>query len=260
MDLCSRFESVMERLRRAEVAAGRRRGSVFLTAVSKFHPAVAVAELARWWAKRAARDPAYGVPCFGENYVQEALAKMAEVDILLAADPPEIRPRWHFIGHLQSRKAKDCAGRFSLIQTVDSIKLARILQKNWRDLVEERPRGLLEPAPTPQAVLVQVNIAAEPQKSGVAPEELEPLLRELAGMAELKPAGLMCMPPMTDDPEDARPHFRRLFELRAAMNKKTGLELPVLSMGMSQDFDVAVAEGADLVRVGTDIFGPRPAA
>ena len=182
---------------------------------------------------------------------------MAEVDGLLAANPPARRPVWHFTGHLQSRKAKECAGRFAVIQTLDSLKLAQNLQKTWRTDVAERPRGLDDPAPAPQAVLVQVNIAAEPQKSGVAPEDVEELLRGIDAMPELEAGGLMCLPPMTDDAEDARPYFRRLFELRNDMRQKTGLPLPVLSMGMSQDFHVAVAEGADLVRVGTDIFGPR---
>ena len=254
-----RFEAVMERLRRAEAEAGRPRGSVALTAVSKFHPAVAVAEVARWWAQRAAEDPAYGTPCFGENYVQEALAKMADVEALLAAGPPVAPPVWHFTGHLQSRKAKDCVGRFALIQTVDSIKLARILQKDWSAVLGLSPRGLADPPPPAQDILVQVNIAAEAQKSGVLPEELEALLREVAAMPELRVRGLMCLPPMTDEAEDARPHFRRLFELRELMRENTGLDLPVLSMGMSQDFHVAVAEGAGLVRVGTDIFGPRSA-
>ena len=256
-ELFERFERVMERLRRAEAEAGRPRGVVALTAVSKYHPASAVADLARYWAERAEADPAYGVPCFGENYVQEALAKMAEVDDFLAANLPVRRPVWHFTGHLQSRKAKECAGRFALIQTLDSLKLAQNLQKTWRADVAERPRGLDDPAPAPQSVLVQVNIAAEPQKSGVAPEDVEEHQPGIAAMPELEARGLMCLPPMTDNAEDARPYFRRLFELRNDMRQKTGLQLPVLSMGMSQDFHVAVAEGADLVRVGTDIFGPR---
>ena len=257
-ELRRRFESVMQRLRRAEADAGRPRGCVALTAVSKFHPAEAVARVARVWSQCAEQDPACGAPCFGENYTQEALEKMDEVAALLREDPPAFLPEWHFTGHVQSRKAKDCVGRFTLIQTLDSLKLAQNWQKAWCLFVEQKPRGLSDPAPAPQNVLVQVNIAAEPQKSGVLPEDLEALLQGLAGMREIQVRGLMCLPPMTDEAEDARPHFRRLFELRAAMRQKTGLELPVLSMGMSQDFHVAVAEGADLVRVGTDIFGPRP--
>ncbi len=225
--VAARLEAVRERLRRAAEQAGRRPEDVALAAVSKYHSAGAIAAAI-----------AAGQRVFAENYVQEALAKQEELK--------EHEIFWHFIGKLQSNKAKFAVGRFSLVHTVDSLKLARTLHKKALDIGE------------PQAVLLQVNVGREEQKAGVLPEDLASLAREAAHMEGLQLQGLMCMPPWHEDPERSRPYFRMLCELRNTLQDKERVKLPELSMGMSGDCEVAVAEGATLVRVGTDIFGPRP--
>ncbi len=220
--------SVRQRLEQAAKAAGRRPEDITLVAVSKTHPAEAVA---------AAH--ALGQVEFGENYVQEVLAKQDA----LASLPLH----WHFIGHLQSNKAKFVAGRFSLIHTVDSIKLAQNLHKCMeRIAVENR-----------QDMLIQVNIGQEEQKGGVAESELLRLAEEVLKLESLRLLGLMCIPPLSLSAVETRPYFTRLRELRDGMEGELGIKLPHLSMGMSHDFVEAVAEGATLVRVGTDIFGRR---
>ncbi|MCL1940233.1 MAG: YggS family pyridoxal phosphate-dependent enzyme [Desulfovibrionaceae bacterium] len=193
-------------------------------------------------------------PVFGESYMQEAREKMPRVQELLAT-----APEWHFIGHVQSKKARDIVGRFSLIHSVDSLKLAQALGKAWQARVAGAPLGLDEAAPGPQNILVQVNVGREAQKSGVDPDALEPLLQSIAAIPELKLQGLMCIPPLADIGEDSRPSFVLLRELRDRMESGCGLCLPELSMGMSDDFEAAIEEGATLVRIGTDIFGSRAA-
>ena len=243
--LVGRFASVNERIARALARSGR---SVFagtggvgdpasvglrLVAVSKTHPASLVAALAGCWEA----DPnALVGPVFGESYVQEALEKMEALHTLA--------PEWHFIGHIQSRKARDIAGRFSLIHSLDSEKVALALHKAL-------PDGASQP------VLVQVNVGREAQKSGVMPEKLEELLNTLQTMQALPAQGLMCLPPYDEDGECSRPFFAELRGLAEDMRVRTGLALPHLSMGMSHDLEVAIEEGATLVRVGTDIFGAR---
>lgn len=225
--LGERLEEVRERLAAAARRSGREPQEVRLVAVSKFHPASAVAAAA-----------ACGQRLFGENYVREALAKQAELS--------DTNLRWHCIGHIQSNKAGDAAGRFALIHSVDSLKLARALSRRLApDAVQD--------------VLLQVNIGSEPQKGGVAPEDLFPLAEDVAALPGLRVRGLMCLPPFFDDGEAARPFFARLRALRDATQRRLDLEMPELSMGMSGDFEQAVEEGATLVRVGTKIFGPRPA-
>lgn len=221
-----RLARVRERMANACAACGRDPAEVTLVAVSKLHGVEAVAELA-----------ACGQRLFAESYIQEALPKM---------DAAPSGLTWHFIGHLQRNKAKLTVGRFALIHTVDNLELAQILQKRnaEQDLT--------------QAICLQVNVAGEVQKSGVAPEGLPALAEAVVGLPNLRLCGLMVIPPVFDDPEGARPAFARLRELRDAMATRLGLALPVLSMGMSGDLEAAILEGATHVRVGTDLFGPRP--
>jgi len=179
-----------------------------------------------------------GVRIVGENYVQEA------ADVFPAVGR---RARWHFIGHLQTNKAKKAVEIFDLVETVDSIGLGRELDKR------------AAAAGKTMEVLVEVNSGREPQKAGVLPEEAETLVRGLAALPRLRVLGLMTMGPFEGDPEDSRPYFketRRVFEaLKGAA--VPGVEMRRLSMGMSHSWRVAVEEGATLVRVGTAIFGPR---
>ncbi len=219
---------IRDRLNDACRRAGRDAAEVTLLAVAKRHPAEAVAAAA-----------AAGVLDIGESYLQEALAKQAT----LADD----RLRWHFVGGLQSRKAKEIPGAFRLLHSLDSEKLARKLHTTATALHVVQP------------VLIQVNVGEETQKSGVAPEALPRLAEAIAGMDGLALHGLMCLPPFTDDPDEARPHFARLRELRDELSQRLNVSLPTLSMGMTGDFPQAVAEGSTCVRVGTAIFGPRDA-
>jgi hypothetical protein len=227
-DITGRWREVLCRMTQAALRVGRVPESVRLVAVSKLHPAEAVGALFE-----------AGQPIFGENYVQEAQAKMAVL-------PQEIA--WHFIGHLQTNKVKDVVGRFELIHGVDSLKLARSLQ--------ERAAALN----MTQAVLVQVNLAGEAQKSGIPETELPPLAEFLAESTHLRWQGLMLMPPFFDDPGRSRPFFTRLRVLAESLRASFGLPLPELSMGMTGDFEAAIEEGATLVRIGTRIFGERRTA
>lgn len=220
-----RLARVRGRIEAACVACGRDPAEVTLVAVSKLHGADEVAALA-----------ACGQTIFGESYIQEALPKIEAAPAGLA---------WHFIGHLQRNKAKFAVGRFALIHTLDNVELAQVLQKRNSDA------GLI------QAVCLQVNVAGETQKSGVAPQDLNALAEAVAAMPALRLDGLMVIPPVFDDPEAARPAFARLRELRGSLAVRLGRPLPVLSMGMSGDLEAAVLEGASHVRVGTDLFGPR---
>jgi pyridoxal phosphate enzyme (YggS family) len=180
-----------------------------------------------------------GLEILGENYVQEAREKLRRF---------EGRVRWHFIGRLQSNKAKHAVQLFELIHTVDSLKLAEELHRRAQAL------GRMIP------ILIQVNVAAEETKGGVRPEEALALVGEAARLGNLRIRGLMTMPPYFDDPERVRPYFRRLRELseEIAAARLSEVEMAELSMGMSGDFEVGVEEGATLVRVGTAIFGERP--
>ena len=179
-----------------------------------------------------------GIRHVGENYVQEAERKRSQV--------PE-PASWHMIGRLQRNKARRALGTFDWLQTLDSLPLAERLER----LLAEQNRNL--------PVLVQVNIGREPQKAGVLPEELPGFLSQLAAFPHLKVRGLMAIPPAPTRPEDSRPYFRemkRLFDGLAA-EKIPGVALEVLSMGMSADWEVAVEEGATMIRLGTVLFGPR---
>lgn len=225
--MAERLAEVRARMAEAARRSGRSPEAVRLVAVSKFHPAEAVRLAALC-----------GQVAFGENYVQEALAKQDE----LAA----LNLEWHAIGHLQTNKARDVAGRFSLIHGVDSERLARAIAAR------------VPAAAAPQAVLVQINIGDEPQKAGVAEADAPAVLEAVLSEPALALKGLMGMPPFFDQPEAARPFFVRLRKLRDTLEVRFGVPLPELSMGMSGDFEAAIEEGATIVRVGTTIFGARP--
>lgn len=229
-ELRRNLRSVRERMAAACARAGRKADDVQLVAVSKFHPASDILAVA-----------AAGQRHFGESYAQEALAKQDELrgqDIL-----------WHFIGGLQTKKAKQVAGRFALIHSLDSEKLARELCKRSKE------------AQVLQPVLIEVNMGEE-QKAGVEEHDLIALAELTLSLKErglgLDLRGLMCLPPKFDSPEEARPAFAYLRELRDDLAGRLGAPLPVLSMGMTGDFEAAIEEGATIVRVGTSIFGPRP--
>jgi pyridoxal phosphate enzyme (YggS family) len=225
------------RLAEAVRGAGRTAGSVRLVAVSKFQPAAAI---------RTAY--AAGQRDFGENYVQELEQKAREL-----ADLPDLR--WHMIGHLQRNKARFVAGLASLVHTVHSAELVRELDKRAAavELAEARRFVAAEPR---LSVLIEVNVGGEAQKSGCAPASLSEVLGALEQAAYLNLAGLMCVPPHTEDPSAARPFFDELVRLRELHGGAA--RLPELSMGMTSDLEHAVAAGATIVRVGTAIFGARP--
>jgi pyridoxal phosphate enzyme (YggS family) len=221
------LHQVRARLAQALLAAGRAPDSTRLIAVSKFQPAAAI---------RAAY--AAGQRDFGENYVQELQQKADEL-----RDLDELR--WHMIGHLQRNKARLVAPLVSLLHTVHSVELVRELDKRVTD-----QRRL--------AVLVEVNVGGEAQKSGCEPGALADVLRALGEATHLTVSGLMCVPPHTEDPSAARPYFDELVRLRELHGGAA--RLPELSMGMTADLEYAVAAGATIVRVGTAIFGERPKA
>lgn len=233
MSIADNLAQVRQRMAEAARAAGRDPAEVRLVAVSKTHSAQAVTEAL-----------STGQALFGENYVQEAQAKLPEVFGLIGQGSAQ--PVWHFIGHLQSNKAKVVAGLFDAVQTVDRLKLAKALGRH----AGEAGRRL--------EVLIQVNIGREPQKHGCAEADAPALAEAVAGVEGLRLRGLMTMPPFFDDPAQARPVFAGLRRLaqRLAPNLPPGA-MDELSMGMSGDFEAAIAEGATLVRVGTAIFGQR---
>ena len=220
--VADRLRRVADRVRAAEARAGRPEGSVTLCAVSKTFPAEAVAEAV-----------AAGVTDIGENRVQEAAAKRPEAEALGA------RARWHLIGHLQSNKARRAVELFDVIETVDGVALAERLDRHAGEL-GRRPD-----------LLVQVDLGHEPTKTGAVEGDLPAIVEFLKSAEHARLAGLMTIPPYFEDPDRTRPFFRRLREL----GERFGLA--GLSMGMSHDFEVAVEEGATIVRVGTAIFGSR---
>ncbi len=225
----NRWQAVKARIAAAARAAGREPASVRLLAVSKTFPPPAI---------RAVH--ALGQTSFGENYVQEAVAKM---DALAALGDVE----WHLIGPLQGNKAKPAAERFAWVHTIDRERIAHRLS-------DSRPASL-----PPLNVCVQVNASGEATKSGVPPSEALTLATAVARLPRLALRGVMGIPEPTDDTERQRAQFRALRECFDAL-RAAGLAVDTLSMGMSGDLEVAIAEGATLVRVGTAIFGPRPAS
>ena len=222
-EIAARLTAVRERIARAARRAERDPAAVRLVLASKTQPPAAI---------RAAY--AAGAREFGENYVQEAAAKQ---DAL--ADLGDLR--WHLIGHLQTNKARDAANRFALIHSLDSARLAAAL-------------GRTRPVPR-VAVLIEVNAAGEASKSGVAAAEVERLIEQARATVEI--LGLMTIPPPASDPERSRSHFAALRAMRDRLAAATGLALSELSMGMTDDFEVAIEEGATIVRVGRAVFGER---
>jgi pyridoxal phosphate enzyme (YggS family) len=223
-----RVSAVRERIARAAERAGRDPGEVTLVAVSKTHPPEHVLE-----AYRA------GIRVFGENRVQEAESKRAALGELEGAE-------WHLVGHLQANKAKKALGLFRLIHSLDGVELGQRLDR------------LAAEAKSPSAVLVEVEMGGEATKHGLGESALMDVLSGLKDLPHLSVSGLMCIPPPDPDPERTRPFFRRLRALRDEALSRGLLRGAQLSMGMSHDFEVAVEEGASLVRVGTAIFGDRP--
>ncbi|MGD9386901.1 MAG: YggS family pyridoxal phosphate-dependent enzyme [Gammaproteobacteria bacterium] len=225
--VAARLATVRARIAAAALAAGRDPAGIRLVGVSKRQPAAAI---------RAAVEA--GLTDLGENFVQEAVGKMDALGPLDA--------RWHFIGALQSNKTAAVAARFDWVQSVDRAKLAERLSR-------QRPAEL-----PPLNVCLQVHIGDEASKAGLPMPEVPELARRVAGLPRLRLRGLMAVPPPETDPARQRAWCRQLAGLYAAL-QQDGLELDTLSMGMSDDLEAAVAEGATMVRIGTAIFGPRPA-
>ena len=219
MSVAEQLTRVRERMAAACRRAGRSPDEMTLVGVSKGVPA-----------QRVAEAYAAGLQDMGENRVQEAAAKIEA----LAAQG--VRPRWHLVGHLQTNKAKTVTGLFAILHSVDSVRLAQALSRRAR-----------EPLP----ILLEVNVAQEASKFGFTPQEVASSLRSIVDLPNLDVRGLMTIAPQTDQPESVRPVFQRLRELRDELG------LRELSMGMTNDFEVAIEEGATMVRVGRAIFGER---
>lgn len=226
--IAKRLADVNRRIQRAAQACGRRLSDIRLVAVSKTCPADSVREAA-----------AAGVTDIGENYIQEAREKYEALQ--------DVPVKWHFIGHLQTNKAKYAVRMFDLIHTVDSLRVALELDRCARRLNKV------------QAVLIQVNVAGETTKSGIPPERALPLMQEMAALECVQVQGLMTMPPFFNEPERVRPFFGHLRRLRDRIREQAvpNVRMDELSMGMTGDFEAAVAEGATLLRIGTAIFGER---
>jgi PLP dependent protein len=232
MSISENVAAIRKRMASAARRAGRSPDDIALMAVSKTHPP-----------ERIREAYAAGLRLFGENRVQEFAGKYGSLSDLSDA-------RWHMIGHLQSNKAGKTAELFIAVDSIDSIKLAEKLDAAARGLGKTLD------------VLIEVNVGGETAKSGADPDsaELAELLSSAVKFEALRFRGLMTVPPFSDDPEGARPYFRKLRELRDSIAARNlpGIRTDVLSMGMSHDFEVAIAEGSTCVRVGTAIFGERP--
>ena len=226
-EIANNITQIRERIAAACQRAGRNPDDVRLIAVSKVKPAVDI-------------DAAFasGQQLFGESYVQEFRDKSPAVQ-----SPVE----WHYIGGLQSNKVKYLRGKVAMIHSVDRLSLAKEINQQWQKIDASCK------------ILLQVNIGEEDQKSGCEPNNLEQLVRSIALLPNLQICGLMCLPPFCADTEEVRPYFRRMRELAEQIEQLqlSGVSMQELSMGMSGDFEVAVEEGATLVRVGTAIFGER---
>jgi pyridoxal phosphate enzyme (YggS family) len=220
-----RLLRVQDRIHAAAVRVGRDASSVTLVAVSKAMPVDAIRQAVE-----------AGATILGENRVQEARDKIAAL--------PGIA-RWHLVGHLQTNKAKFAVQLFDLIHSLDSLKLGQALDRHGQELAK------------PVRCLIEVNLGGEESKSGMTEDGVRPLLEAVGNLRHLRIEGLMALPPFLPDPEQMRPHFRRLRILRDKLRDE-GLAVAELSMGMTHDFEAAIEEGATLVRIGTAIFGPRP--
>ena len=230
-EIARRRDEILARIARAAERSGRDPSTVRLVAVTKTHPAETV---------RAAAQ--VGITIFGENRVAEGVEKIQA----LRPEFPDLE--WRLIGPLQTNKAKPALQWFSVIESLDRERLARRLE------------GLLAAEKRTFPVLLEVNLGAEETKSGAAPAEVEGLAASLLDCPHLDVRGLMAVPPFAENPEDARPYFRRMREIRDRLAARFGKPFPELSMGMTHDFEVAVEEGATEVRVGTALFGPRETA
>jgi len=228
MPLAANLESIRQRLATACERAGRQPSSVALLAVTKTHPPETVAEAAR-----------LGLTLFGENKIQEAKAKIPHCPGRL---------RWHMIGHLQTNKCRDAVDLFEMIHGVDSLHLAEELNKRAEQAAKTMP------------ILLEVNSGGEASKFGYSADKLLADLTQLNALSRLEIHGLMTIPPWAANPEKTRSSFRQLRELKERCEQALGAPLPHLSMGMSGDFEVAIEEGATIVRVGTALFGARPKA
>jgi hypothetical protein len=228
MDIAENLNKVRQRIAAACALSGRDPASVTLVTVSKGHPAEAV---------RAAAE--LELSLFGENRVQEAKIKIGQCPSRL---------QWHLIGHLQSNKCRDAVHFFSMIQSVDSLALAREINK-WAEKSAKTMRILLE-----------INVAGESSKFGYSPASVLAELKEINALPKIEVHGLMTVAPWTPEPEKVRPVFRQLAELKRQCEEILGAPLPHLSMGMSGDFEVAVEEGATMIRLGSALLGPRKAA
>jgi len=227
VDISANLNQVRQRISAACSRSGRDPATVELITVSKGHSADVIC---------AAAD--LGLSVFGENRVQEAKAK-------IGLCPGRLR--WHLIGHLQSNKCRDAVSLFAMIQSVDSLSLAREIDKWAEKFAKTMP------------VLIEVNVAGESSKFGYTPENVLAELKEINALPKIEVHGLMTVAPFTEDPEKVRPVFRRLRELKRECEELLGAPLPHLSMGMSGDFEVAVEEGATMIRIGSAILGPRAA-
>jgi len=227
MDIAANLNNVRQRVAAACARTGRDPSSVTLVTVSKGHPADVV---------RAAAD--FGVSLFGENRVQEAKIKISQCPSRL---------QWHLIGHLQSNKCRDAVHFFAMIHSVDSLSLAREINK-WA-----------EKSAKTMPVLLEVNVAGESSKFGYSPENVLLELKEINALPKIEVRGLMTVAPWTQEAEKVRPVFRRLGQLKRQCEEILGAPLPHLSMGMSGDFEVAVEEGATMIRLGSAVLGPRKA-
>ena len=230
MSVAKRVEQLLARMAQAERRAGRKPGEAKLVAVSKLHPTSAI---------REAYD--CGLRHFAENYVQEAVEKVEQLQNLPV--------NWHFIGRIQTNKIKFLCNRFALIHSVDRLEVAEALSaKSARR----------------QPILLQVNFAGEEQKGGLNPRDLERTLDSFLNLSQIEVRGLMVMPPATDNADTVRPVFRQARETLAAWRERLSVDqrsrhpMNELSMGTSQDFEVAIEEGSTWIRVGTVVFGERP--
>lgn len=225
MSFSENLDLIRQRIRAACERANRNEKSVLLLAVSKTHPPEIIQEAANC-----------GQVLFGENKIQEAKAK-------IPVCPG--KARWHFIGHLQSNKVRDAVELFEMIQSVDSLNLANEISKRCEQAGKTMP------------ILLEINVAGEASKFGYRPAQMLEELKELNSLPRILIQGLMAVPPFATDPEKSRPHFRRLRELKSECEKILSVPLPHLSMGMSGDFEIAIEEGATMVRIGTALFGAR---
>jgi pyridoxal phosphate enzyme (YggS family) len=217
------LRSVRQAIATSAERAGRDPGEVVLVAVTKTLPVERIREAI-----------GLGLRQFGENRVQEALPKIEEVG------PADLD--WHLIGHLQTNKVKFIEGRFRMVQSVDSVGLAEALDQRLQSALD---------------VLIEVNVAEEPQKTGALPADLSAVAHAVNGAQHLRLRGLMTVAPMVNDGEQVRPVFRELRSLRDTTSQQLGVPLPVLSMGMTDDYPIAIEEGATMLRLGRALFGSR---